>query len=111
MFKFLKKIRIPFLPKKVSLIPTEEEIVSAKERASQYPLISTSIKIQKLMENKFVAENGRQLKPAEFLSKIISYIEKSPEQSRFEFEVFVDDLFSKIPPPPPKKKRFSFLKK
>ncbi len=99
------------MPKKVSTVPTEEEIVAAKDHAKQYPLISTSSKLQGLIDNKFVTDAGVQLKPAEFLNKVISHIEKSEPQSVFEFEKFVDNLFTTLPLPAPKKKRFSFRKK
>ena len=110
MFKFIKKLRIPFIPKKVSTVPTEEDIVAAQAEAKQYPLICTSEKLQALIDNKFVTDAGVQLKPAEFLRKITSYIEKSQPQSIMEFEKFVNEIFTTLPLPEPKKKRFSFRK-
>jgi len=111
MFKFIKKIRIPFIPKKISTVPTEEDIVAAQTEAKLYPLICTSEKLQGLIDNKFVTDAGVQLKPAEFLRKVTSYIEKSQPQTIMEFERFVDELFTTLPLPIPKKKRFSFKKK
>jgi hypothetical protein len=102
-----KKLKIPFLKsKKKSLIPTDEDLVAAREQVKEYPLMLTSTHIQTLLNNKFIIENGAQLQPAKFLNEVAAYIEKGEVKSKEEFMVYMERTLAAIPPPPKVKKRF-----
>ncbi len=107
MFQRLKKLRLPFLPKKLIQIPLEDLIIEAESEAKNYSLIQDNDDLIELFKNKFKINNGAQVPPKEFMSKVITYIEKNPPQSPEEFAVFVRAALRAIPPPiVSRKKRF-----
>lgn len=107
MFKRLKRLRLPFLPKKLTEIPLEELIVAAEEEANNYSLIQDNDDLRELFKNKFKTAAGTQVPPKEFIAKIINHIEKNPPQSREDFAIFVRATITSIPKPTAsKKKRF-----
>ena len=107
MFKKLKKIRLPFLPKKLVEIPLEDRIVAAENEAKNYPLILDNSDLSTLIKHKFMTATGTQVQPQEFIAKMIEHIEKNPPQSPEEFAVYVRKTITDIPPTAIiKKKRF-----
>jgi hypothetical protein len=107
MFQRLRRLKLPFLPKKLTVIPLEDLIVEALDEAKNYSLIQDNDDLIDLLKNKFKLSNGTQLPPKEFIAKIINHIEKSPPQSPEEFAVFVRTTLKAIPAPvASKKKRF-----
>jgi len=107
MFKRLRRLRLPFLPKKLTEIPLEDLIIEAVDEAKNYSLIQDNDDLTELFKNKFKTAAGTQVPPKEFVAKIISHIEKSPPQSPEEFAVFVRSTIKAIPAPTvSKKKRF-----
>lgn len=110
MFQRLKRVRLPFLPKKLVEIPLEDLIVAAEDEAKNYPLIQDNDELTALFKNKFKTATGTQVPPREFIAKIINHIEKNPPQSIEEFGVFVRTTIASIPPPDTTKKKL-FRKK
>lgn len=107
MFKKLKRLRIPFLPKKLIEIPLEDLIVEAENEARNYSLILDNNDLSTLLKNKFKIESGAQVPPKEFIAKIIAQIEDNPPQSPEEFAIFVRRTITAIPAPiVTEKKRF-----
>ncbi len=104
MFKRLKRLRLPFLPKKLIAIPLEDLIVASEEEANNYSLIQDNYDLSELFKNKFKTAAGTQVPPKEFIAKIINHIEKNPPQSREDFAVFVRTSIAAIPPPDTTKK-------
>jgi hypothetical protein len=104
MFQRLKRLRLPFLPKKLVEIPLEELIVSAIEEAKNYPLIQDSDELSELFKNKFKTATGIQIPPREIMAKIINHIEKNPPLSTKEFAAFVRATIAAVPPPNTSKK-------
>jgi hypothetical protein len=105
MLKIIRKIPIPFLRKKTTVISLDELIVAATEEAKNYPLIQDNDELTYLFKNKFVTEQGVQLPPKEFIAKIISHIENNPPQTTEEFTVFVRQAIAAIKPPVIKSKK------
>ena len=105
MFKKLKKLRLPFLPKKLVETPLKDLIVEALNEAKNYSLILDNDDLTTLFKNKFKTNLGTQVPPKEFVAKIISHIEKNPPQSPEEFAVFVRQTISAIPAPIATKKK------
>ncbi len=103
MFTFLRKIRLPFMPKKIVEISLDEQIVSALENAKNYPLIQDNDDLHVLFENKFVTKGGIQLPPKEFVAKIINHIESNPPQTAEEFAVSIQKILHSIEKPHPLK--------
>ena len=99
MFQRLKRLRLPFFPKKLVEIPLEDLIVAAEDEAKNYPLIEDSDELTALFKNKFKTVAGTQVPPREFIAKIINYIEKNPPQSIEEFTVYIRATIASIPPP------------
>ena len=110
MFQRLKRLRLPFLPKKPIEIPLEELIVAAENEAANYPLIQDNDEMADLIKNKFKTANGIQVPPKEFIDKIINHIEKNPPQSIEEFAVFVRATIASIPQPVATKKNLFWKK-
>jgi hypothetical protein len=107
MFQRLKKLKLPFLPKKLKVIPLEDLIIEAEDEAKNYSLIQDNDDLAELFKNKFKVSNGTQVPPKEFIARIVIHIEKSPPQSPEEFAVFVRATLRAIPAPvASKKKRF-----
>ncbi len=107
MFKKLKSLRLPFLPKKLVVIPLEDLIIEAENEARNYPLILDNTDLATLFKDKFLTASGAQVPPKEFIAKIIEHIERNPPQSPEEFAVFVRRAIATIPAPiATKKKRF-----
>jgi hypothetical protein len=107
MLQKLKRLRLPFLPKKPIVIPLEDLIVAAEEEAKDYSLIQDNDELIELFKNKFKTPSGIQVPPKEFVTKIISHIEKNPPQSPEEFTVFVRAALAAVPKTTPaKQKRF-----
>jgi hypothetical protein len=105
MFKKLKKIKLPFLSKKLTEVSLEDLIVEAEREAKDYSLIQDNSDLSELFKNKFKIKNGAQLPPKLFIAKIISYIENNPPQTPKEFAVYVRSLLDSIPPPEIVKKK------
>lgn len=107
------KFKIPFKKKKISTIPTDEDMVEASERIGTYPLLISNEDIQALVTKKFMTDKGVQLHPAKFLNEVISYIEKSEPKTKEEFIVYMKQKMASIVVPPKllKKSRFSLFKK
>lgn len=99
MFKKLRKLRLPFMPKKLAEISLDELIVSALEEAKNYPLIQDNDELIMLFKNKFVTDKGTQLPPKEFVTKIINHIEKNPPQTTEQFAQFVHETLASVPAP------------
>jgi hypothetical protein len=110
MFKRLRTLKIPFLPKKITAIPIEDIIAGVEEEVKNYTLIQDNQDLRELFKNKFIAKNGTQVPPREFIETIIAHIENTPPQSREAFAVFVHKMLETIPEPVTKKKRW-FRKK
>jgi hypothetical protein len=106
MFQRLKRLRLPFLPKKQTVISLEDLIIEAESEAKNYSLIQDNDDLNELFKNKFKTTAGTQVPPREFIAKIINHIEKNPPQSPEEFAAFVRTLLKAIPAPEIKKKRF-----
>ncbi len=106
MFQKLKNLRLPFLPKKTAGLSFDEIMVAALEEAKNYPLIIDNAELNKLFQNKFVAENGAQVPPKEFVAKVIAYIESNPPQTAEQFAVFARRTLASIPPPVVTKKKW-----
>lgn len=106
MLKRLKKFRLPFLPKKIAAIPIEDIIIEVEEEVKNYTLIQDNQDLRELFKNKFVAKNGTQILPREFMGKIVAHIEKNPPQSREAFAVFVRSMIEAVPKPIAKKSRW-----
>jgi hypothetical protein len=104
MFKRLKKIRLPFLPKKLTEIPLEDLIVEAEKIAKDYALILDNNDLSELFKNKFKTKNGTQLPPKEFIARITAHIENNPPQTPKEFAIYVRSVLDAIPAPIAKKK-------
>ncbi len=99
MFQKLKKLRLPFLSKKVVGLSFDEIMVAALEEAKSYPLILDNAELDKLFQNKFVTEKGTQVPPKEFVAKIIAHIENNPPQTAEQFAMFVHKVLADIPAP------------
>jgi hypothetical protein len=110
MFKKLKKIRLPFLSKKLTEVSLEDLIVEAEREAKDYSLIQDNSDLSELFKNKFKLKNGAQLPPKIFVAKIISHIENTPPQTPREFAHYVRSVLDAVPPPPVKKTK-SFWKR
>jgi len=107
MFQRLKRLRLPFLPKKLTVIPLEDLIVAAEDEAKNYSLIQDNDELTELFKNKFKTPAGTQVPPKEFIAKIINHIEKNPPQTPEEFAIFVRSTIKAVPAPTAsKKKRF-----
>ncbi len=106
MFKRLKKMKLPFLPKKLTEVPLEDLIVEAEKTAKEYALILDNNDLSELFKNKFKLKNGTQLPPKIFIAKIISHIENNPPQTPREFALFVRKTLAAIPAPLETKKRW-----
>lgn len=107
MFKKLKKLRLPFLPKKLIETPLEELVVEAENEAKNYSLILDNDELAALIKNKFKTSSGVQVPPKKFIANIIAHIEENPPQSPEEFAVFVRQTIAAIPTPiTTKQKRF-----
>ncbi len=94
MFQKLKRLRLPFLPKKPTEIPLDELIVAALEEAKDYPLIQDSDELDALFKSKFVTDKGLQIPPRKLINSIISHIEKSPPQTTEQFSLFVRETLA-----------------
>ena len=94
MFQKLKRLRLPFLPKKPTEIPLDELIVAALEEAQDYPLIQDSDELDALFKSKFITDKGIQLPPRKLMNTIISHIEKNPPQTTEQFSLFVRETLA-----------------
>ncbi len=94
MFQKLKRLRLPFLPKKPTETPLDELIVAALEEAKDYPLIQDSDELDALFKSKFVTDKGIQLPPRKLMTTIISHIEKNPPQTTEQFSLFVRETLA-----------------
>ena len=94
MFQKLKRLRLPFLPKKPTETPLDELIVAALEEAKDYPLIQDSDELDALFKSKFVTDKGLQIPPRKLINSIISHIEKSPPQTTEQFSLFVRETLA-----------------
>ena len=90
------KFKIPFKKKKISTIPTDEDIAEASERIGNYPLLVSNENIQELVAKKFITDKGVQLHPVKFLNEVISYIEKSEPKTKEEFIVYMRQKMASI---------------
>lgn len=99
MFQFLRKLKIPFLPKKLIEVPLADLIDEALMESKNYSLIQDNDDLHELFKNKFKLENGVQVPPKEFIAKMIAHIEKNPPQSKEEFAIFVRASLDTIPAP------------
>lgn len=94
MFQRLKRLRLPFLPKKPTEVSLDELIVAALEEAKDYPLIQDSDELDALFKSKFVTDKGLQIPPKKLVSAIISHIEKNPPQTTEQFSLFVRETLA-----------------
>jgi hypothetical protein len=107
MFQLLRKLKIPFLPKKLIEVPLADLIDEALMESKNYSLIQDNDDLDTLFKNKFKLPNGAQVPPKAFIAKVIAHIEENPPQSKEEFAVFVRNEIAAIPAPiVTKKKRF-----
>ena len=107
MFAKLRKLNLPFLPKKLIETPLADLIDAALMESKNYSLIQDNDDLHELFKNKFKAPNGAQIPPKVFIDKIIHHIESNPPQTKEEFAVFVRSAIAAIPAPAAaKKKRF-----
>jgi hypothetical protein len=98
------KFKIPFKKKKISTVPTEEDLVAAHAQMNEYPLLAASERLQALATNKFITDKGVQLHPEKFLAEVISFIEKSEQISKEDFVVYMEQKIASIVAPPKIKK-------
>ena len=89
MFQKIRKLRLPFLPKKPAEVSLDELIIAALEETQDYPLIQDSDELSALFKNKFVTDKGIQLPPKKLVNTIIAHIENNPPQTTEQFSLFV----------------------
>ena len=101
------KFKLPFLKKKISIVPTDENLTEAKNLIAEYPLLVSSSHLHVLVSNNFIAGNGTQVHPDRFLSELIFYIEKTEPKTKEEVNAYIHQKIAAIPAPlPPKKSAF-----
>ena len=94
MFQKIRKLRLPFLPKKPAEVSLDELIIAALEEAKDYPLIQDSDELSALFKSKFVTDKGIPLPPKKLVATIIAHIENNPPQTTEQFSLFVRETFA-----------------
>lgn len=54
---------------------SDEALEAAKELVAENKLLSENPRVQALMANEFITEDGRELDPGNFLASMLNYIE------------------------------------
>jgi hypothetical protein len=104
MFQKLKKLRLPFLPKKLIEVPMADQIDAALMESRNYSLLIDNDDLDKLFKNKFKTDSGIQIPPGPFIEKMITHIENNPPQTTEAFALYVKTEIAAIRPEAIKKK-------
>lgn len=69
--------------------PTLEDLDAAKGLIEENEILKNHPRVQMLLENNFITEEGRQLDPGNFLASMLEYLSKNNDPSETEFNAVV----------------------
>lgn len=79
--------------------PTQEDINAALELIAENDELKNHPRVQQLIASNFITEDGRQLDPGNFLSRVLGSLDKSNMMSPEEYSKRVNEAFATFAKP------------